>query len=415
MYTKQGTLKRYSFTFNNPIPNTFIDINVENVNDIDVWVQSLDYYDGVTETWEKVDTVSGQNVFFNNVSNRKKYEIETREDDKIRVIFGDGDFSDMPVGKLAIWARQSENKSVQIPKNKIVQSPIQISYESTTGQIEHFTFTYSLTTSLQNNSESESIERVRFAAPKIFYTQNRMVNGEDYNTFLFKDPSVLKLKAFNRTYVGQSRYLSPTDATGMYQSIKIFGDDLRIYYDFSKSTQSTSTSSRQLIDSVIEPLLATKEVQTLIQYINSKKSTTRGLRIEPRTKFYENRWYLKEMGGLLAAGWQTITEKTIIQKYLDAHWYGEPKTTITTDTGIYALVDNDADSKIYEPDVKLAKTVDGAIVYYDLTSGLQGGAREKRFAIKYNPATSFKGSLDMTVSTASTKDWLVDEHFTAHV
>jgi hypothetical protein len=114
------------------------------------------------------------------------------------------------------------------------------------------------------------------------------------------------------------------------------------------------------------------------------------------------------MGGLLAAGWQTVTEKTVIQKYLDAHWYGEPKTTITTDTGIYALVDNDADSKIYEPDIKLAKTVDGTVVYYDMTSGLQGGAREKRFAIKYTPATSFRGSLDMTVSTASTKDWLVE-------
>jgi hypothetical protein len=409
MYTKQGSIKRFTFNFSNPIPNTFIDINVENVNDIDVWVQTLDYYDGIVDTWEKVETLSGQNVFFNNLENRLKYEIETREDDKIRVIFGDGDFSDMPTGNLAIWVRQSENRSIQIPKNKIVQSPLQIGYDATNGQIEHVTFTYSLTTTLQNNSESESIERIRYAAPKIFYTQNRMVNGEDYNTYLLKDPSVLKLKAFNRTYVGQSRYLTPTDASGKYQGVKVFGDDMRIFYEFSKSTQTSTLSSRLLVDNVIEPLLSDQGVLSTIQYINAKNTKTRGLRITPRTRFYEDRWYEIAESGELFDSYKTITEKTLVQKYLDMHWYGNYTKLITTDDGVFALVDDDTDFKIYDSGYSLARTVDGEIVYYSQQSGMQsGGSRANKFGIKYRGLVDFKGVLEMTLVSSPTSDWIVE-------
>ena len=408
IFTKQGELKKYSFTFNNPIPNTFIDINTENINNIDVWVQTLDYYDGVINTWESVETITGQNVFFNNIVNRKKYEVETREDDKIRIIFGDGDFSDMPVGNLAVWVRKSENKSIQIQKNKILQVPVQIGYESTTGQVEYFTLTFSLTNSLQNNAESESIERVRFAAPKIFYSQNRLVNGEDYNTFLFRDPSVLKLKSFNRTYVGQSRYISPTDATGKYQSLRIFGDDLNVYYDFNKSSQSKNISSKKIIDEVIEPLLATKEIQTAIQFINSKCPITKGLRITPRTFFFEHRWKKISGGGYTAAAWATVQEKTPIQKMLDTHWYGYFDQLITTDDGVFALVDTDADSKIHDSDYRIAKTINGEILYSDASSGVQPGAREKRFGIKYIPATAFRGSLDIAIKNTPNTDWIIE-------
>jgi hypothetical protein len=164
-----------------------------------------------------------------------------------------------------------------------------------------------------------------------------------------------------------------------------------------------------LIDSVIEPLLGSSEIQTAIQYINTMNPITRGLRIEPRSKFYETKWRLMEGGGNTSTSYYTVREKTPIQKMIDTHWYGYQDRLITTDTGVYALVDTDADSKIYESDYKIAKTLDdGTIQYNEFSSGVQPGAREKRFGIKYVPATSFKGSLGMTVHTAPASDWLVE-------
>jgi hypothetical protein len=74
-----------------------------------------------------------------------------------------------------------------------------------------------------NATTRESLDDIKQKAPQQYYTQNRMITGEDYNILpytLFND--ILKIKAVNRTSSGISRYLDVIDVSGKYSSTNIF-------------------------------------------------------------------------------------------------------------------------------------------------------------------------------------------------
>jgi len=107
---------------------------------------------------------------------------------------------------------------------------IPISYVSRTGQLETITFTCGITQPVTNAQARETIDEIKQRAPARYYTQNRMVNGEDYNNFPFTAyNSILKSKALNRASIGTSRYLDLVDGTGKYSSTNIFASDGALY------------------------------------------------------------------------------------------------------------------------------------------------------------------------------------------
>ena len=68
------------------------------------------------------------------------------------------------------------------------------------------TLTLTLTNSYQNGADTESQVDIQNNAPLNFYTQNRMITGEDYNLApLASSQDILKIKAVNRTSSGISR------------------------------------------------------------------------------------------------------------------------------------------------------------------------------------------------------------------
>ncbi|AVH85290.1 hypothetical protein RsoM2USA_362 [Ralstonia phage RsoM2USA] len=267
MYTKQGTLSKIEINFSQSLPNNSYQVTLQNINNTDVWLNKVDSSGEILEKWSKADTINGQNLYFSTNMNRKKFEIKTQENDKILVRFGDGNFSDIPVGQFNLWVRQSINKNIVIQKNRINSVPMNVTYNTRFGIDESATMTFSAVSAIQNSSQSEDIEHIRRVAPSTYYSQNRMVNGEDYNTYMLRDPSILKLKAVNRTFAGQPKYIEWNDASGAYQNIKHFGNDLALYYDMKVNSVTTTLSSRVLIDSVIEPLLAVPGVVNMFSYI----------------------------------------------------------------------------------------------------------------------------------------------------
>ena len=107
---------------------------------------------------------------------------------------------------------------------------IPISYVSRTGQIETLTFTCGITEPVTNAQSRETILEIKQRAPAQYYTQNRMVNGEDYTTFPFTQyNSILKSTAVNRASIGTSRYLDLVDGTGKYSSTNTFASDGALY------------------------------------------------------------------------------------------------------------------------------------------------------------------------------------------
>lgn len=392
-FIKQGTLARIEYDIDTPLPNRTIDFLPLNVNATDVWVQRIDETGTVMERWQQVNSLAEQNLTFNeDRSTRFKFEVDTLENDRIRVIFGDGDFNEIPVGTFRFWMRQSIGRSIVVQKNRIVNQPMSFSYTSRTGIRENCTFTFSLTTSLQNGSATESTEHIRRSAPATYYSQNRMVNGQDYNTYMLKDPTILRLKAINRTFAGQPKYIDWNDASGTYENVKLFGDDLKIRYILGMSSQSVSVSGRALIDSVIEPLLSSSGVLNALIHISANQPATRGVVSVPRRFFVEdNRGiYDSIVVPLAPTGDGTLKEKTVLQGLIDRHYYGEPlSTVILPDSTVLGVIpdpvlDPKDDSRIYPEN--LPRTIDGINRFPpgDTGSGLQPIADQEYFGIRFN-------------------------------
>jgi hypothetical protein len=278
-YTKQGSLQRFRTFFDGITPNQTYDVNANNVNDTDVWVNAVDPATGKTKDepsllpyrrettegksgeWVQVDLAHAQNVIFNTNPKRKKYEIETKDKNKIRLIFGDGEFADVPQGYFDVWARTSIDADIVVPQSSVVNTSSSFTYLDTFGRTQTFTFTYSLINALQNASASEDMEHVRVTAPAVYYSQDRMVNGQDYNVFMLQDPSILKLRAVNRTFAGDSKYIPWHDASSTYENVKLFGNDGILYFEDKGETITTPVVDiNTLISTYLEPLLSSTDI-----------------------------------------------------------------------------------------------------------------------------------------------------------
>lgn len=388
MFVKQGVLNRIEYSFTEPIPNRILELTAINVNQTDIWINKIDTNGDILEKWEEVETINEQNLVFNTNVNRKKYELETLENDRVKILFGDGDFSDIPLGDFYIWVRQSANRNVVIQKNKVVNVPLSFSYVSALGTAETCNFTFSLTSTIQNSSSTESIEHIRQTAPTTYYAQNRMVNAQDYNTYMLKDSSILKLNTINRTFAGQPKYIEWNDASGQYENIKLFGDDLSLTYELTINTLSSNVSSRSLIDRVLEPLLSHSGIINLLTHTSATDVDTFNIISAPRRKFIEDNTIpeVLRMGEI-----ETQREKSLIQGMLDRHWYGEPLAYIDIGGTIHAQIPNMPDNISYVDDGRvypdtMPRTIDGLAVWSpgDTGSGLQGISSQDKFGLRFD-------------------------------
>lgn len=254
---KQGRLDRREMSFDGVTPNQTYDVNVENANETDIWLNNIDpdtgmiiEGDNVTATarigeWERVDIANSQNVIFNTNPNRNKYEVQTiaqgNRENMFRLIFGDGKFANVPNGTFEVWFRTSANEDLVIPSSSIQNVGSTFTYRDPDNKEQTFSASFSLVNPIQNAAPAETLDHIRRIAPAVYYTQDRMVNGRDYNDFPLQDNTILKLRAVNRTFAGDSKYIHWHDPREYYENVKIFGDDLALYYNnFEKVTSIPS-------------------------------------------------------------------------------------------------------------------------------------------------------------------------------
>ena len=170
-------------------------------------------------------------------------------------------FSEIPVGQFRAYVRASNGLQYIINPEEMQSVVIPISYVSRTGQLETLTFTCGITEPVSNALPRETIDEIKQRAPARYYTQNRMVNGEDYNNFPFTTyNSIIKSKALNRASIGTSRYLDLVDNTGKYSSTNTFGSDGALYeqnilptFDF---TWLTTNDISNIVVNRVQPTLA---------------------------------------------------------------------------------------------------------------------------------------------------------------
>lgn len=265
---KQGKITRTRKTFTDQIPHNFYQAPQTNINDIDVWVNKVTVAANenlnVLETplWVETDTSNAQNVIFSDSSSKYRYEVETLDNDGIKIWFGDGDYAEMPYGDFDIWTRSSDANPITIPPSAVNNITSNIKYLGDDTQTYNFVFEFSLLNAIQNASASESLEHIKLNAPSTYYTQDRMVTARDYNTYLLQSSSILKLKSINRTYTGASKYTDLHDPSDTYQNITHIGTDLALYLDIYKETITVPISYAPLavITNYIQPLLSNADV-----------------------------------------------------------------------------------------------------------------------------------------------------------
>jgi len=268
---KQGNLTYHDEIFQNPEVLRTVTLSSANVNNDDFFVQQMDQNGNVIADWTKVDTVFGEGVSFNTISGsiQNVYEVDTLTNDTVRVKFGDGTFGAIPTGIFRFWYRTANPTPSLINSSAIQNTPLTIPYTSSS-ELYQLTMTASLQTNVSNGVSTESNFDIRTRVGKVFYTQNRMVNAQDYNNFYLKDNSIQKVQTVNRSFAGQSRYARLNDPTGLYQNIKHVAEDGRIYEDATSSTHEYSgdtsiLSVSSLITQYIKPLIKKSDKKTLYQ------------------------------------------------------------------------------------------------------------------------------------------------------
>ncbi len=227
---KQGVLQNQDFNLPERVANRTVNINIEGVNNTDRWLYQLDNVGNIAKEWTFVESVFGAAVEQLTPGTRTIFSVTSRTNDQITLNFGDGVFATIPVGLFRAYVRASNGLQYIINPEEMQSVQIPISYISRTGQIETITFTCGITNPVSNAQARETIEEIKQRAPARYYTQDRMVNGEDYNNFPFTAyNSILKSKALNRASIGTSRYLDLVDGTGKYSSTNVFSSDGALY------------------------------------------------------------------------------------------------------------------------------------------------------------------------------------------
>ena len=258
-YFKQGSLQNFDFNLAQQIANQVVDIDIQGINNTDTWLYQLstDNSSNISRTlWKQVENVYADAYLQTENSIRRIFSVGSRFNDQVSYVFGDGVFSEIPVGTFRAYVRAGNALTYTIDPTEMQNLSVTISYISRVGRTETLTLGLELQTPVSNAQARETLADIKQRAPSRYYTQNRMVNGEDYNNFPYTlYSSIIKSKAINRSSVGVSKNLDLLDPTGKYSSTNSFSSDGGIYQDSTNGNDIlTITTSGDIITFLTDKL-----------------------------------------------------------------------------------------------------------------------------------------------------------------
>ena len=268
-YFKQGQLQNYDFNLAQQISNQVVGVGeIQGVNNTDTWLYQLSASNGAPTLWNQVENVYADAYLQTTSSSRKIFATVSGFNDQVSYTFGDGVFSEIPVGTFRAYVRAGNALTYTIDPTEMQGVSVSIPYTSRSGRAETLTMTLDLQVPVSNAQARETLASIKQRAPTRYYTQNRMVNGEDYNNFPYTlYSSIIKSKAINRSSVGVSRNLDLLDPTGKYSSTNSFASDGALYQDDTNgNVLATITSSGNIITFLTDTLAAILADSRAAQY-----------------------------------------------------------------------------------------------------------------------------------------------------
>lgn len=256
VYFKQGSLTSFTFNLPEQITNNSVDINIEGINNSDTWLYQQNQTGTTITLWNQVESVYANANLQKLTSGKKVYSVNSRTNDQVTYVFGDGVFSEVPVGTFTALVRSSNGLSYVIDPAEFQSITLTIPYISRSNRTETLTATISLQLPVSTAQQRETIADIKERAPQRYYTQNRMVNGEDYNNFPYTlYNSIIKSKAINRSSVGVSRNFDLLDPSAKYSSTNDFADDGGLYETTNDGfTNFTATTTNDVTNFLTEYL-----------------------------------------------------------------------------------------------------------------------------------------------------------------
>lgn len=277
---KQGTLQYKDFVVENGLPNMVFDINESNVSNGNIWIQTIDETGQVLKNWTSVDRLFGHNAVFNAVNNNERdiFTVSSRENDQVSIVFGDGNFGNIPNGIIRVWYRTGLNQTYSINPTTFGQVNYTFNYTGKDGNTYRATATCSLKTTVNNASRRESIDSIKANAGRFFATQDRMVTADDYSLYpLTASENIRKIKSINRVHSGHSRFRDFHDPTATYSDASMYTDDMYLFKN-DETTRNlvslpTSFNAEQLYQRFIKPIFADPEVKNFYYHRHFYSST----------------------------------------------------------------------------------------------------------------------------------------------
>ena len=291
---KQGTMQNEDFTISTANTNFIQSIDASNINDTDVWLYKLDQFGQLAESWTKVPSLSGNNAIYNSLSNteRNTYNVVTKNNDAIDLVFGDGNFSNIPLGSFRTYYRVSDNAKYAIQSADMQNIQLSVPYTDANGAQQTLSMNIGLKASVYNSAATESSDSIKEKAAQVYYSQNRMITAEDYQVVpLSASQEIVKVRSVNRSASGISRAKEILDPTGAYSNVSAFAEDGILYREESLQqftfTFNNKSEIQSTIDSSVEAKLkeayarqfyylkyGTKDASTLTATWNSTTTST---------------------------------------------------------------------------------------------------------------------------------------------
>ena len=251
---KQGTINNFDFTIDSAETNFVRSVPATNVNNNDIWLYRLDNFGQPMEEWKQVPSLSGNNAIYNSLaeSERNIYNVVTKVNDSIDLVFGDGNFANLPLGNFRLYYRSSDNAKYALQPSDIQSLSLNVSYVDRNGSQQNLTLSMSLKQSVYNSNTTESTADIKQKAPQVYYSQDRMITAEDYQVVpLSASQEIVKVRSVNRSASGISRQKEILDPTGAYSNISVFADDGIIYREESLPQFTFTFVNRNEIRSTI--------------------------------------------------------------------------------------------------------------------------------------------------------------------
>jgi len=258
---KQGTLQQSDFTVDTSVTNYVKSLDASNINNTDVWLYKLDQSGQLSESWAKVPTLSGNNAIYNSLSKaeRNTYNVVTKNNDAIDLVFGDGNFSNIPLGSFRTYYRVSDNAKYAIQTSDMQNVQLSVPYTDANGAQQSLTMSVSLKASVYNSAATESNDSIKEKAAQVYYSQNRMITAEDYQVVpLSASQEIVKVRSVNRSASGISRAKEILDPTGAYSNVSTFAEDGILYREESLQQFTFAFNNRSEIQSTIDTSVEAK-------------------------------------------------------------------------------------------------------------------------------------------------------------